>query len=74
MPIKKLQEYFESEYNLTLSTKGKEYADKDYIWYAIQRCLGAAYLACQMGASYADVEPLFEEIKHRLESIKNEVH
>ena len=66
MPIEKLKEYFETEYNFTKTALENGRADKNSVWYAVQRCLGASDIAQLMGASFADVEPLFEEIKHRL--------
>lgn len=66
MPIEKLKECFEAEYHFTKTSMERGRADKNAIWYAIQRCLGASDLAQMMGASFADVEPMFEEIKHRL--------
>ena len=67
--IEKLQDYFESEYRLTRTAMQSDspYVDRhNSVWYAVQRCLGAAQFAQTMGARYLEVEPIFEEIKARL--------
>ena len=70
MPIEKLKQYFESEYNLTRPTKHQPSVNKEDIFRAIQRCLGAAYLAWMMGADWGEVELAFNAIKERLDKLE----
>ena len=73
--IEILQKQYETEYRYTkVSVLHPEAAGIDAhtcCWYAVQRCLGMAQLAQSMGATFHEVEPLFEEIKKRLMELEN---
>lgn len=67
--ISALLEQYETEYNYTkiaITHKDRPSYDKNCVWYAVQRCLGMAQLAQTLGASFYEVEPIFNEIKKRL--------
>ena len=72
--IEVLERQFESEYRYTkvAMLHPDSHADKhNAVWYAVQRCLGMAQLAQAMGATFHEVEPMFEEIKKRLMELEN---
>ena len=73
--IEILARQFESEYRYTkVAVLHPEAAGLDVrtcCWYAVQRCLGMAQLAQAMGATFHQVEPMFEEIKKRLMELEN---
>ena len=67
--IKILRQHFETEYNYTkvgvqMAESQKE--KNDCIWYAVQRCLGMATIAQSFGASFEEIEPVYEEIKNKI--------
>ena len=38
----------------------------DMAWYCVQRCLGAAQFANQMGGDFSIIEPMFEYYKEKI--------
>ena len=67
--IEILRQHFETEYSYTrvgvqMATSQKE--KNDYVQYAVQRCLGMATVVQSFGASYEEVEPVYEEIKKKI--------
>ena len=73
MPIEKLRMYFNSEYNITKATlnTNPNIMTNESLWYAVQRGMGASYLAQMMGASEAEVVPLFEEYKAKIMGLED---
>lgn len=70
----KLKAYYEQE--LTYTRVGLNHEDdlirrSDITWYAVQRCLGAVQFAQMCGLRYADAEPMFEEVKVKLEAMRD---
>ena len=74
MTINYYRDYCESEYNLA---KNVLTCDKPFNFYSptevkhntLQRLLGAGYLAQQMGASYQEVEAIFNFYKEKIEEL-----
>lgn len=75
MTINYYCDYCENEYNLT---KNVLTCDKSFNFYSpaeikhnvLQRLLGAGYLAQQMGASYQEVEAIFNFYKEKIGEIR----
>jgi hypothetical protein len=40
-------------------------------WYCVQRCLGAAQFANQLGGDFGIIEPMFEGIKEKIAEMEN---
>lgn len=67
--IKELEAYFETELRYTKVGLEKETDPKrrsEIGWYCVQRCLGAAQFANQMGGDFSIIEPMFEFLKERV--------
>ena len=44
---------------------------EDMAWYCVQRCLGAAQFANQMGGDFSIIEPMFEYYKEKVMKMAN---
>lgn len=69
-----LRRHFDAELSyaktdIEMATTKKE--KNDIAWYAVQRCLGMATIAQSFGASFADVEPLYEEMRDKILGLVN---
>jgi hypothetical protein len=67
--IEILRRQFETEYVYTevgVQTATSQKEKNDYIQCAIQRCLGMATIVQFFGASFKEVEPLYEEIRSKI--------
>lgn len=74
--IEKLKEYLETELHYTkvgLDREDDLIRRDDICWYARQRGLGATQFANTLGASYNEVEAVFDWYCERLEEMKNAV-
>lgn len=72
--IKELEAYFETELRYTKAGLDKETDPKrrnEISWYCVQRCLGAAQFANQLGGDFSIIEPMFEYVKERVMKIAN---
>lgn len=75
MTINHYRDYCESEYNLAKNCLSRHnpfsiYSPKEVKHNTVQRLLGAGYLAQQMGASYEEVEQVFNFYKEKVEKIE----
>lgn len=75
MTINYYRDYCEGEYNLaknclTYPNPFSRYSPREVKHNALQRLLGAGYLAQQMGASYQEVEATFNFYKEKIEKIE----
>lgn len=68
-----LSQHYELEYHYTqvgVRMAETPKAKRECAWFAVQRCLGMATIAQSFGASYEEVEPLFEEIKEKIMALE----
>ena len=72
--IKELETYLETEMHYLKVGLDKEtdLIQRDNMaWYCVQRCLGAAQFANQMGGDFSIIEPMFEYYKEKIKRLKN---
>lgn len=67
--IKELEAYFETELRYAKVGLDKESDPKrrnEIGWYCVQRCMGAAQFANQIGGDFSIIEPMFEYFKEKV--------
>ena len=67
--IQELESCFETEINylkVGLDRETDLIKRNDMGWYCVQRCLGAAQFANQMGGDFGIIEPMFEYYKEKI--------
>lgn len=67
--ITELEACFETEINylkVGLNRETDPIKRNDIAWYCVQRCLGAAQFANQMGGDFSIIEPMFEYYKEKI--------
>ena len=72
--IKELEACFETELTYLKVGLDKETNSKcrnETAWYCVQRCLGAAQFANQLGGDPGIIEPMFEGIKEKISEMAN---
>lgn len=72
--IKELEAYFETELRYTKVGLEKETDPRrrnEIGWYCVQRCLGVATFANQMGGDFGTIEPMFEYFKEKVLKMAN---
>ena len=72
--IKELEAYFKTELAYLKVGLDKETDPKrrnEMAWYCVQRCLGAAQFANQLGGDFGVIEPMFEGIKEKIAEMEN---
>ena len=72
--IKELEACFETELTYLKVGLDKEADSKrrnEMAWYCVQRCLGAAQFANQLGGDFGVIEPMFEGIKEKIAEMEN---
>lgn len=72
--IKELEACFETELTYLKVGLDKETNSKcrnEMAWYCVQRCLGAAQFANQLGGDFGIIEPMFEGIKEKIAEMAN---
>ena len=72
--IAELEACFEVEINylkVGLDRETDPTKREDMAWYCVQRCLGAAQFANQLGGDFSIIEPMFEFYKEKIEKLKN---
>jgi hypothetical protein len=72
--IKELEACFKTELTYLKVGLDKETDPKrrnEMAWYCVQRCLGAAQFANQLGGDFSIIEPMFEGIKEKITEMEN---
>lgn len=72
--IKELEACFKTELTYLQVGLDKETDPKrrnEMAWYCVQRCLGAAQFANQLGGDFSIIEPMFEGIKEKIAEMEN---
>ena len=72
--ITELEACFETEINylkVGLNNETDPIKRNDIAWYCVQRCLGAAQFANQMGGDFGIIEPMFEYYKEKVMKMAN---
>lgn len=72
--IKELEACFETELRYTKVGLEKETDPQrrsEIAWYCVQRCLGAAQFANQLGGDFSIIEPMFEFFKEKVMKMAN---
>ena len=72
--IKELEACFETELRYTKVGLEKEtdpHRRSEIAWYCVQRCLGAAQFANQLGGDFSIIEPMFEFFKEKVMKMVN---
>lgn len=72
--IKELETYLETEMHYLKVGLDKEtdlIQRSNMAWYCVQRCLGAAQFANQMGGDFSIIEPMFEYYKEQIKTLEN---
>lgn len=72
--IKELEACFETELRYTKVGLEKEtdpHRRSEIAWYCVQRCLGAAQFANQLGGDFSIIEPMFEFFKEKVMKMAN---
>lgn len=72
--IKELEACFKTELTYLKVGLDKETDPKrrnEMAWYCVQRCLGAAQFANQLGGDFGIIEPMFEGIKEKIAEMEN---
>lgn len=72
--IKELEACFNTELAYLKVGLDKETDPKrrnEMAWYCVQRCLGAAQFANQLGGDFGVIEPMFEGIKEKITEMEN---
>ena len=72
--IKELEACFKTELTYLKVGLDKETDPKrrnEMAWYCVQRCLGAAQFANQLGGDFGVIESMFEGIKEKIAEMEN---
>ena len=72
--IKELEACFKTELTYLKVGLDKETDPKrrnEMAWYCVQRCLGAAQFANQLGGDFSIIEPMFEGVKEKIAEMEN---
>jgi hypothetical protein len=76
--LEKVKEYFENEYKQAeelLTRKDRPFwaKPKQVCENALVRCLGVTMFVQSVGVSYSDVSVLYDELKEKLEKLKESI-
>ena len=72
--IKELEACFKTELaylKVGLDRENDSKRRNEMAWYCVQRCLGAAQFANQLGGDFGIIEPMFESIKEKIAEMEN---
>ena len=72
--IKELEACFKTELAYLKAGLDRENDPKrrnEMAWYCVQRCLGAAQFANQLGGDFSIIEPMCEGIKEKIAEMEN---
>ena len=72
--IKELEACFKTELTylkVGLNNEADPKRRSEMAWYCVQRCLGAAQFANQLGGDFGIIEPMFEGIKEKIAEMEN---
>lgn len=72
--IKELEACFKTELTYLKVGLDNEIDPKhrnEMAWYCVQRCLGAAQFANQLGGDFGIIEPMFEGVKEKIAEMEN---
>lgn len=72
--IKELEACFKTELaylKVGLDRENDPKRHNEMAWYCVQRCLGAAQFANQLGGDFSIIEPMFEGIKEKIAEMEN---
>lgn len=72
--IKELEACFKTELaylKVGLDNETDPKRRSEVAWYCVQRCLGVAQFANQLGGDFSIIEPMFEGVKEKLAEMEN---
>ena len=72
--IKELEACFKTELTylkIGLNNEADPKRRNEMAWYCVQRCLGVAQFANQLGGDFGIIEPMLEGIKEKIAEMEN---